>query len=87
MAERLRAAQAALAMNQRYGPARLEAACQRALAHDSLHYRTVETILSSGADRQPLLYPHTPVAHGRARFTRSAADLFSVDSHADGTVH
>ena len=52
------------------------------------HYRTVKTILASGADRQPLLDPHTPAAYGRARFTRSAAAPSSPgDSHADGTVH
>lgn len=90
VAERLRAAQGVLAMAARYGSARLEAACQRALAHDSPHYRTVKTILASGADRQPLRDAHvhdTPAAYGRARFTRSAADLFAGDSHADGTVH
>jgi hypothetical protein len=60
------------------------------VAHDSPHYRTVKTILASGADRQPLRDAHvhdTPAAYGRARFTRSAADLFAGDSHADGTVH
>jgi predicted component of type VI protein secretion system len=90
VAERLRAAQGVLAMAARYGPARLEAACQRALAHDSPHYRTVKTILASGADRQPLLddyTPDTPAAYGRARFTRSAADLFAADNYADSTVH
>jgi transposase len=88
VAERLRAAQGVLAMAPRYGAARLEAACERALAHDSPHYRTVKTILASGADRQPLLDPHTPAAYGRARFTRSAADLFAGHSPVvDGTVH
>lgn len=84
VAERLRAAQGVLAMARRYGNARLEAACERALAHDSAHYRTVKTILSSGADQQPLAQPHTPAAYARARFTRSAADLFGAEP---GTVH
>ncbi len=79
IAERLRAAQAVLAMSQRYGAARLEAACQRALAHDSAHYRTVKTILATGADQQPIVEPQTPAAYSRARFTRSAADLFGTD--------
>ena len=88
VAERLRAAQGVLAMAPRYGVARLEAACERALVHDSPHYRTVKTILASGADRQPLLDPHTPAAYGRTRFTRSAADLFAGDVQAaDGTLH
>ena len=84
IAERLRAAQAVLAMSKRYGAARLEAACQRALAHDSAHYRTVKTILATGADQQPLVQPQTPAAYSRARFTRSAADLFGAEPN---TLH
>ena len=84
IAERLRAAQGVLAMGKRYGAARLEAACQRALAHDSPHYRTVKTILATGADQQPLTEPHTPAAYTRARFTRSAADLFGAEPN---TLH
>ena len=48
--ERLRAAQGVLALLKPYGRDRLEAACARALAHDSPYYRTVKTILSTGAD-------------------------------------
>lgn len=84
IAERLRAAQGVLSFAKRYGNTRLEAACARALAHDSAHYVTVKTILASGADQQPLDQPQTPVAYSRARFTRSAADLFAADST---TVH
>jgi hypothetical protein len=84
VAERLRAAQGVLAMAKRYGAPRLEAACERALAHDSPHYRTVKTILASGADCQPLVQPHTPLSYSRARFTRSAADLFGAEP---GTLH
>lgn len=38
----------------RYGPERLEAACARALALRSYTYRSVESILRHGLDRQPL---------------------------------
>jgi hypothetical protein len=38
--ERLRAAQSTLRLAERYGAVRLEAACLRARAHDSLFYRT-----------------------------------------------
>lgn len=78
VAERLRAAQGVLALGSRYGHARLEAACQRALVHGSAHYRTVKTILATGADAQPGATPETPAAYGRARFTRSAAELFQA---------
>lgn len=83
VSERLRAAQGVLALGTRYGTPRLEAACERALQHDSPHFRTVKTILSTGADRQPMTRPETPLAYGSARFTRSAAELFDCD----GTLH
>ena len=83
IAERLRAAQGVVALGKRYGAVRLEAACDRALAHDSPYYRTVKTILATGADLQPLLAPETPAAYGRSRFTRSAAELFEPPA----TVH
>ena len=55
----------------------LEAACARALAHDSPYYRTVKTILSTGADQQPAVDTHTPSGYaGATRFTRPAAELF-----------
>jgi hypothetical protein len=79
VAERLRAAHGVLAMALRYGVSRLEAACERALADDSPHYRTVKTILVSGADQQPLVQPKTPAADSRARSTGSAADLFGTE--------
>ena len=39
---------------RRYGKARLEAACERALAIRSPSYRSVSSILKQGLDRQPL---------------------------------
>jgi hypothetical protein len=76
--ERLRAAQSTLRLAERYGPARLEAACRRALAHDSIFYRTVKTILAGGHDQEPLTTAAvTPYARG-ARFVRDAETLFGV---------
>jgi transposase len=74
--ERLRAAQGVLALLKPYGRDRVEAACARALAHDSPHYRTVKTILSTGADLRTDTPPATPAGYGRTRFTRAAAELF-----------
>lgn len=74
--ERLRAAQGVLALLKPYGAQRLEAACARALAHDSPHYRTVKTILSTGADLLADVPAATPDGYGRTRFTRAAAELF-----------
>ena len=81
--ERLRAAQGLLRLKERYGPARLEAACARALHHASPFYRTVKTILAGGFDSQPLPDPGAPIlalyAAG-ARFARDAGDLFDPPS-------
>lgn len=41
-------------LGKRYGDDRLEAACTRALAVSALSYRSVESILRTGLDRQPL---------------------------------
>ena len=43
-----------LRLGRRYGAERLEAAAGRALAVRSLSYRSVESILKNGLDRQPL---------------------------------
>ncbi len=41
-------------LGDRYGAERVEAACQRALAVRAFSYRSVESILKTGLDRQPL---------------------------------
>jgi len=50
-----------LRLGDRYGAARLEAACQRALSINALSYRSVESILSHGLDAQPLTPPQPAV--------------------------
>jgi transposase len=83
--ERLRAAQGVLRLVERYGALRLEAACVRALAHDSIFYRTVKTILAGGFDQQPLgNHLESARAYGTsARFVRDAETLFGIEP----TVH
>ena len=80
VSERLRAAQGVLQLGKRFGRERLEAACARAMDHGSAHYRTVKTILTTGADQQPPLETNTPAAYRSARFARSAAELFDPPS-------
>ena len=75
--ERLRAAQGVLSLGKPYGAERLEAACQRALAHESPYFRTVKTILATGADQRAQTLPETPQAYARSRFARDAASLFA----------
>jgi len=45
-------------LGKRYGSERLEAACTRALAVQALSYRSIESILKNGLDREAL--PETP---------------------------
>lgn len=76
--ERLRAAQNVLRLSKSYPAARLEAACTRALAHDSPFYRTVKTILAGGhdLDAAPAVTASSPPHSGR--FARDAASLFAA---------
>ena len=80
VSERLRAAQGVIALRAQYGAARLDAACKRALAHDSPHYRTVKTILAGGHDLAPVSTITPEPYAGRARFARATASLFEDDS-------
>lgn len=66
-----------MALLKPYGQARLEAACARAVAHGSPYYRTVKTILATGADQRIDVPAATPAGYGSTRFTRPAAELFA----------
>jgi len=92
--ERLRAAQGVLRLASRFGEARLEAACARALAHDSPHYRTVRTILMGGHDlrKEPTPIDATVTYIQHPRFARPAQELFDTpdtefDLPATGAGH
>ncbi len=61
-----------LRLARRDGPARLEAACARALAVGARSYRHVDAILKHGLDRVPLpapgaAAPARPVVHDQVR--------------------
>jgi len=71
LGERYRAALGIIRLAGRHGAERAEAACARALRLRSCSYRSVESILRTGLDRQPLpgdapaLAPHP--AHDNVR--------------------
>ena len=46
-----------LSLSRQYGNARLEAACQRAMALNSPYRKSVLSILQAGLDQQPLPSP------------------------------
>jgi hypothetical protein len=56
-----------------YGPARLEAACHRAQALEAFAYKSVQSILKTGLDQQPLPEPMPtvplPIEHDHLRGT------------------
>lgn len=65
--DQLRAVQGVIRLATTHGDARVEAACERALAHADPRYRTVKTILARGLDQQP---PATPAALDADLYTR-----------------
>src|SRR5690606_13848344 len=64
--DNLRAAQGLIRLQKTYGAARVEAACERALAFDAPRYRTVKTILEKGLDQ-----------HDRQAAFDAAADTYT----------
>jgi transposase len=78
--DRLRAAQAVVGLAKRYGAARLEVACQRALHFDNITYRTVRVILEKSLDLQAnpeqCFDALSATYTGGARFARDTRDLF-----------
>ena len=71
--ERLPMARRLLALRDRYGDERLEAACARAWRYDDASYKTVKQILQQGLDQVAEPAP-APVASAKA-FARTAAEL------------
>ena len=61
-----------MALGKSYGKERLEAACVRALALGTTSYKSIQSILKTGLDSQPLPEPPAkpmslPIAHGNIR--------------------
>jgi len=60
-----------LRLGKKYGEARLESACERALALRALSYKTIESILKTGSEKLPLrkkaTAPELPLFHDNIR--------------------
>jgi transposase len=77
--DRLRSVQAILGLADSVGPARLEAACARALYFDDPHYRRIKEILNAVLDREPL--PEEVAAPCNRRtfaFSRAPQEFFNT---------
>lgn len=72
---RLRAVQGVLRFAETFGPARLEAACTRALYFGTPSYHAVKAILAKGLDQEPL----TPAASVPVARTYTEGGLFCRD--------
>jgi hypothetical protein len=79
--DRLRAAQGVVGLAKRYGPARLEAACARALYFNNIQYRSIRVILEKGldqsADPEACFDSLSEAYTGAGRFGRNTRDLFN----------
>ena len=71
---RLRAAQGVLGLADKHDPARLEAACARAIDAGDPSYKTIRGILAAGTETQPPAAP-APAASAGA-FLRGPAQIF-----------
>ena len=69
----------------RYGAERVEAACARALAVRALSYRSVESILRHGLDRQPLRAARRPAPIPTTRTCAAPATTSERNRHAAPT--
>lgn len=79
--DNLRAAQGVVRLAKSFGAARLEAACERALAFGNPRYRTVKTILARGLDQQPPAPAFDALADTYTRGGRFCRDTESLLTH------
>lgn len=76
----LRAAQGIVSLQKKYGNARLDAACRRALIFQSAHYKTIKSILQKGLEYAPLPIQEafdelTETYTGNGRFCRDTSTI------------
>jgi transposase len=83
---RLRQAQKLLRLAERYGAARVNAACARALAFELLDVRRVETIVAAALEREPAPAARGAVVPLPARFARAPQSFahHPTEDPADG---
>lgn len=79
--DHLRAAQGVIRLEKTFGALRLDAACQRALAFDTPHYRSVKTILDKGLDQQATIAAFDTLTDTYTRGGRFCRDPQSLLKH------
>lgn len=81
----LRQVHGILRLGDKYGPARLNAACTRALAYEDPRYRTIKNILEKGLDRDMLVATPAPAVAGA--FLRGPGELFAPIADRQEVLH
>jgi transposase len=84
----LRAAQGVIRLRKKYGGARLEAACYRALLYDNITYRAVNRILKKGLDLEvndENVY-HTEPFLQKSRFGRDISELLYPEKQKERSI-
>jgi transposase len=76
--DRLRTAQGILRLQQRHGPARLEAACRRALSYATISYPVIKRILERGLEVQAADVVERGPIPSTAVFARPASDILGA---------
>jgi transposase len=69
-----------LRLAQRYTNERLEAACLRALTLDSCSYRSIQSMLATGFDRQPLEPPDESAVHRKNHVNVRGAGYYGKEA-------
>ncbi len=77
--DRLRSVQGLLGLARRYSPARLEAACGRALHFGDASYRRLKSILAAGLDQVPLAPGPLQPELRFYEYARPAGDFFAEE--------
>jgi hypothetical protein len=74
--DKLRSMQGLLSLGKKYGHKRLEAACARALDHDTPTYSAVKQILAKGLDQEQVeLDPLNEIYCGQGQYIRQTTKL------------
>jgi transposase len=76
--DRLRSVQGILRLEEQVGPARLEAACARAICFGDINYRPIKQILNAALDREPLPEDRPTAVSGVHTFARASAEFFAL---------
>jgi hypothetical protein len=83
---KLRQGHKLLRLGERYTPARLDAACQRALAVDLIDVHRVERILKEALEQEATPLETTAATPPPGRFARPGAAFAHRDSHPDNQL-